>query len=82
MAALTEDEAARAWERVRFHQQHEDFMRASGFPDWRWPDPPVYCHEDDFERWLIERWLAEVRSDRFKQSAEYHYLRAEWEREG
>lgn len=33
-----------------------------------------------FERWLIERWLREIRSDAFHQSADYHYLVAEWER--
>ncbi len=46
-----------------------------------YPDPPVaYSHVDDFERWLIERWLEHARSDSFRQTAEYQYLRAEWER--
>lgn len=83
MAALTEAERARAWRVACFHMQHEDFMRASGFPDWHWPDPPTCGSQaDDFERWLIERWLTHLRSDSFQKSAEYQYLRAEWEREG
>lgn len=35
---------------------------------------------DAFEAWLIERWLREVRSEAFQASAEFEYLRAEWER--
>ncbi len=59
-------------------------MRASGFPDWVWPDPPTdrMSDADLFEEWLIERWLRQIRSDEFKETAEYHYLRAEWERDG
>jgi hypothetical protein len=36
---------------------------------------------DDFETWLVRRWLAEIRSVAFRQSAEFEYLRAEWERQ-
>lgn len=67
--------------RIQFHLTHEDFMRAEGFPGWRWPDPPVhYVEAEGFERWLIDRWLAHARTDEFRQSADYWFLRAEWER--
>lgn len=36
----------------------------------------------DFELWLIERWLKEIRSEAFRESADYEYLRAQWERGG
>lgn len=36
--------------------------------------------EDAFEAWLIERWLREIRSEAFRESAQAEYLRAEWER--
>lgn len=36
--------------------------------------------EDAFEAWLIERWLAHIRSPEYRDSPDYHYLRAEWER--
>lgn len=67
-----------------FHRQHELFMRDSGFPDWHWPEPleiVPYCEADIFEEWLIERWLAHIRSEEFQESADYHFLRAEFERE-
>ncbi len=35
-----------------------------------------------FEAWVIEKWLAELRSEGFRDTAHYEYLRAEWEREG
>ncbi len=35
-----------------------------------------------FEDWLVEKWLAEIRSDAFRETAEFEYLRAQWEREG
>lgn len=34
----------------------------------------------DFEAWLIERWLKHVRSEAFQETAEYQFLRGEWER--
>lgn len=34
----------------------------------------------DFEAWLIERWLKHVRSETFQDTAEYMFLRGEWER--
>ena len=37
---------------------------------------------DPFEEWLVRRWLREARSEAFRESAEYEYLRAEWERAG
>jgi hypothetical protein len=36
---------------------------------------------DMFENWLIDKWLTQVQSAEFRDSAEYHYLRAEWERQ-
>ena len=35
-----------------------------------------------FEGWLVEKWLREIRSETFRETAEYEYLRAEWECEG
>jgi hypothetical protein len=35
-----------------------------------------------FEGWLVEKWLREIRSDSFRETAEFEYLRAQWEREG
>lgn len=37
---------------------------------------------DLFEEWLIERWRRRVASAAFRESAEFEYLRAEWERGG
>lgn len=36
--------------------------------------------EDAFEEWLVERTLRAARSEEYRQSVEYEYLRAEWER--
>jgi hypothetical protein len=68
--------------RMQFHRLHTEFMRAEGFTGWEWPIEVSYCHADLFEEWLIERWLRHIRSEAFRETAEYHYLRAEWEREG
>ncbi len=38
--------------------------------------------ERTFEAWVIEKWLAELMSEDFRKTAEYEYLRAQWEREG
>ncbi len=38
--------------------------------------------ERTFEAWIVERWLRELRSEGFRKTAEYEYLRAQWEREG
>ena len=35
-----------------------------------------------FEGWLVEKWLREIRSEAFRETAEYEGLRAQWEREG
>lgn len=35
-----------------------------------------------FEAWLIEKWRREIGSEAFRATAEYEYLRAEWERGG
>ncbi len=35
-----------------------------------------------FEAWCIEKWRREVASAAFRATAEYEYLRAQWEREG
>ncbi len=48
------------------------------------PIPPPEIHladvfDDAFEAWLVERWLAHVRSAEYRASADYHFLRAEWE---
>lgn len=40
------------------------------------PDGPV----DAFEHWLVERTLRAARSEAFRETAEYEYLMAEWER--
>ena len=44
------------------------------------PAPRQREPEVSMEDWLVERWLREVRSDAFRKTAEYEYLRAEWER--
>jgi hypothetical protein len=36
----------------------------------------------EFERWLMERWLRQIRSEGFRKTADWEYLRAEWERTG
>ena len=41
---------------------------------------PDDIFEDPFEAWLVERWLAHVRSLAYRGSADFHFLRAEWER--
>ena len=70
----TDEEVARIWRDQRYRAAFERL----GIP---YPDPPVpYVKADLFEEWLIERWLREVRSDSFRETAEYHYLLAEWER--
>jgi hypothetical protein len=75
---LTDDQLRR----LQFRRLHEDFMRSEGFEGWEWPDPIVRVPEADlFEAWLIERWLDHVRSDEYQTSADYYFLRAEWERE-
>ena len=38
--------------------------------------------QQSFETWLVERWLREAHSEAFRESAEYEYLRAEWEKNG
>mgnify|MGYP001575300555 CR=1 FL=1 len=35
-----------------------------------------------FEAWIVEKWRREVASEAFRATAEYEYLRAQWEREG
>jgi len=40
------------------------------------PDGPA----DAFEHWLVERTLKAARSEAFRETAEYEYLMAEWER--
>lgn len=47
------------------------------------PDPNAYddWREAAFEEWVIERWSSEIRQPAFRASADFHYLRAEWERE-
>jgi hypothetical protein len=40
-------------------------------------DEPV---DDPFEAWVIERTLRAVRSEAYRETAEYEYLMAEWER--
>jgi len=49
------------------------FVATCGEPDPRMPADP-------FEEWLIARWLKEVRSEAFQNSADAQYLMAEWER--
>ncbi len=68
--------------RAQFHRLHEDLMRAEGFEGWAWPDPPTgrAADADLFERWVIARWLAHIRSPEYRGSADYWFLRAEWER--
>lgn len=44
------------------------------------PDPAA--PEDQFEAWVIKRWLRQIRSEAFQNSADYEMLRARWEREG
>lgn len=41
----------------------------------------VEPEHDHFEEWLIDRWLTHVRSPQFRTSADYHFLRAEFERQ-
>ena len=36
--------------------------------------------QDAFEAWVVERMLRELRSERYQESAEYHYLVAEYQR--
>ena len=38
--------------------------------------------ERGFEAWLIEKWRRDIGSEAFRETAEYEYLRAQWEREG
>ena len=38
--------------------------------------------EESFEAWIVAKWMREIRSEAFRATAEYEYLRAEWEREG
>ena len=49
-------------------------MLAPGGP----PEPPA--PDIAFEQWLIERWLRDIRSEAFRQSADFQYLQGEWER--
>lgn len=35
-----------------------------------------------FELWVLTRWLAEIRSEAFRETVEFELLRAQWEREG
>lgn len=44
--------------------------------------PTATQREGGFEAWVIAKWLREIRSEGFKRTAEYEYLRAQWEREG
>lgn len=37
-------------------------------------------HTNAFEEWLVERTLKAARSEEYQATAEYEYLRAEWER--
>ena len=37
--------------------------------------------ERSFEAWCVERWRREIESEAFRATAEYEYLRAQWERE-
>lgn len=36
--------------------------------------------KSDFEAWIVERWLKEIRSDAFRESAQCERLMGEWER--
>lgn len=44
------------------------------------PPPPEITNEDMFEAWLVERWLKHARSEAYQDTAEYQFLRGEWER--
>jgi hypothetical protein len=44
------------------------------------PEPDPRQPDDPFEAWVIERWLKEIRSEAFRDSADYEYLRVRWER--
>ena len=50
--------------------------------DAAWFRPMRMADVDLFEAWLIERFRAQLASEEYRATAEYHYLRAEWEREG
>lgn len=41
---------------------------------------PAPAPDSAFEQWLIERWLRDIRSEAFRQSADFQYLQGEWER--
>lgn len=42
---------------------------------------PGMSNRDLFEEWLIERWRGQTKSVEFRESSEYNYLVAQWERE-
>lgn len=37
---------------------------------------------DLFEEWMVERFRAQLASEEYRATAEYAYMRAQWEREG
>lgn len=46
------------------------------------PDDPAPPDTTEFEEWLLARWLRDIRSDEFRESAQREQLMAEWERGG
>lgn len=52
--------------------------------DWfvaaRPPPPDLPTDNEMFEAWLVERWLKHLRSEAYHRTAEYEFLRGEWER--
>lgn len=77
---LTAEEVAGIARRWRLGQFLEILSRRSGLR-FELADPPTgrMADADLFEEWLVERYRNHVTSERFRRSAEYHYLRAEWE---
>ena len=67
----------------------EQPLRATDWFDWVYlwagcpplPEPVALGDDELFEEWLVERWRQEARSAAFRASAQYEYLRAEWERD-
>lgn len=44
------------------------------------PGGVKWTADDEFEAWATERFTEQLKSPEYRESAEYHYLRAEWER--